>query len=171
MFLELIAAIFAGFAGAGLALVARLASGGRLPRWAIPVAAGAGMFGYAVWSEYTWHGRTVATLPAGVEVTLVNESRAPWRPWTYAVPLVDRFAALDTASLRRNADVPEQRIAEMHFFGRWAPHQRMAVVVDCARGLSAPLPGAAFEDGTGRVVAASWDAPRPGDRLLEVACG
>jgi hypothetical protein len=58
MFLELIAAFAAAFVAAGIVLAVNMATGGRLPRWAMPVAAGAAMLGYAVWSEYSWFART-----------------------------------------------------------------------------------------------------------------
>ena len=43
MVFELIATIVAGFAGAGVALLLNKIFGGRLPRWIMPVAAGAAM--------------------------------------------------------------------------------------------------------------------------------
>ncbi len=46
MFLELIAVIVAGIAGAGVMMLIARVSGGRIPKWFIPVAAGAAM---------TWH--------------------------------------------------------------------------------------------------------------------
>jgi hypothetical protein len=169
MFFELIAAFCAAVAGAGLALIANWLSGGRLPRWAMPVAAGAAMLGYAVWSEYSWYERTRASLPEGFEVAAVNEVRAMWRPWTYAAPIVDRFAALDTAAVRRNEAVPDQRLTEMYFFGRWSPRRSVAVVVDCAGGRVAPLPTAEL-DASGAVSAAAWDELSDGDAALRAIC-
>jgi hypothetical protein len=169
MFLELIAAIAAAFAAAGLALALNRLSGGRLPRWAMPAAAGAALLGYAVWSEYSWYGRVSGALPEGVRVTYANEARALWRPWTYLAPVVNRFVALDTDSIRRNPDVPHQRVADLYFYGRWSPRRGVQVVVDCREGRIAPLPTAEFDD-AGAAVRAAWEAPLPGDRTLEAAC-
>ncbi|MEL6207943.1 MAG: hypothetical protein AAFR47_21935 [Pseudomonadota bacterium] len=169
MFFELIAAIAAAFAGAGLVLLLNMLTRGALPKWAMPVAAGAAMLGYAVWSEYTWYARTAGDLPAGVEVTTANEVTAFWRPWTYMAPLVDRFAALDTASIQTNDAVPDQRIADLYFFGRWSPQRALPVVIDCSRGLVAPLPSATLDE-AGAATDAAWGAPADGDATLDLAC-
>jgi hypothetical protein len=169
MFLELIAAFAAGFAAAGVVLGLNMLLGGRLPKWSLPVAAGAAMLGYAFWSEYTWFSRTAAELPAGVEVTFANETRALWRPWTYAAPIVNRFIAADTASIRTNAAVPDQRILDLYFFGRWSPQNRVEVVVDCGTGRLAPLVSAEL-DASGAATEAAWATPPPGDTTLEIAC-
>ena len=102
MFLELIGTIFAGFAFAGIVMVLNKLTGGRLPRWMTPVAAGLGMIGVTIASEYSWYDRTRDTLPEGMAVIQEVESRAFYRPWTYAVPFVDRFAAIDASSVRKN---------------------------------------------------------------------
>lgn len=169
MFLELIAAFAAAFAGAGLVLVLNLMTGGKLPKWAMPLAAATAMFGYAIWSEYTWFARTAGPLPEGVEITYTNETSAFYKPWTYAAPYVNRFTALDTASIRTNDAVPHQRIADLYLFGRWSPRQGLAIVVDCDAGRIAPLPSAEFDE-TGEAVEASWTAPPEGDSTLATAC-
>ena len=169
MFLELIAAFAAAFAAAGIMLGLNMLTGGRLPKWSLPVAAGAAMLGYAVWSEYTWFARTAGDLPEGVEVTFANESRAAWRPWTYAAPMVNRFIAADTGSIRTNAAVPDQRILDLYFFGRWSPRNLVEVVVDCETGRLAPLVSAEL-DASGAATEAAWATPPRGDTTLEMAC-
>ena len=121
MFLELLATIFAGLAAAGVALLLNRVLRGRLPRWIAPVAAGAAMLATTISSEYGWFGRTTAALPAEFQVIETVESRAAWRPWTYVAPFTGRFVALDSASVRSSAALPDQRLADLWFFGRWAP--------------------------------------------------
>lgn len=169
MFLELIAAFAAAFAAAGVVLILNLVTGGRLPRWAMPMAAGGALIGYAIWSEYSWFDRMAGELPAGVEVTFTNEAQAIWRPWTFAAPFVNRFVALDTASIRTNAAVSHQRIADMYFYGRWSPRTGIEVVIDCREGVLAPLPSAEL-DANGEATRAAWVTPLPGDTTLEAAC-
>ena len=65
MFVELIATIFAGIACAGIAMALNRLTGRRLPKWIMPIAAGAGMIGMTISNEYTWFGRTAERLPAG----------------------------------------------------------------------------------------------------------
>jgi hypothetical protein len=100
---------------------------------------------------------------------VVNEARAPWRPWTYVVPMTDRFAALDRGSLRKNDAVPGQRIADLWLFARWVPAQKVPMVFDCAGGRHAPLAGASF-DATGAVSGASWTDAAAGDPVQTAAC-
>lgn len=131
MFFELIAVFVAGFAGAGAAMLLRKATGGRLPRWLVPLGAGAAMLIATISSEYSWYGRTAAALPEGMAVAQTVESRALWRPWTYAFPLTDRFVAVDVKGLRENEQTAGLYLAEMAFFGRWKPVTQVQIMVDC----------------------------------------
>ncbi len=170
MFLELIGTIFAGFAIAGLVMGLNRLTGGRLPKWSAPVAAGLGMIAVTIISEYSWYDRTRDALPDGLTVVQEVESRALYRPWTYAVPYVDRFAAVDTASLRTNAQVPDQRLIDLYFFGRWAPVSKMPIAVNCAEHSRASLAdGAEFAD-DGRLVGADWVPVGADDPVVSATC-
>ncbi|WP_170412405.1 hypothetical protein [Ruegeria atlantica] len=171
MFLELIGTIFAGFAFAGIIMVLNKLTGGRLPRWMTPVAAGLGMIAMTITSEYSWYDRTRDTLPDGMTVIQEVESRAFYRPWTYAVPFVDRFAAIDAGSVRTNEQVPEQRLVELYLFGRWAPVSKLPVVVNCKEFSRANLAdGAQFAD-DGRLLNADWIDVTANDPIVEATCG
>ena len=170
MFLELIAAVFAGVAAAGVAMLARRLSGGRLPGWVMPVAAGATMILFAVSMEYSWFRRTSADFPPDVVIAEVHEVRALWRPWTYLAPLVDRFVAFDAVALRSNPAVPHQRIVELMFFGRWQPVRLAPMVIDCDAHRAAPLSADVSLEASGAIGAADW-APLPeGDATFTAVC-
>jgi len=133
MFLELIAVAVAGFAGAGAIMALRLVLGDRLPRWLVPVGAGLAMLAATISSEYNWFSRTAAALPEGVVVADSVTDTAPWRPWTYLVPLTDRFVAVDTGNLVQNEE-QGLYMADLYFFGRWKPVQSVQMMIDCADG-------------------------------------
>ena len=171
MFLELIGTIFAGFACAGVMMVLNKLTGGRLPRWAAPVAAGAGMIGMTIASEYSWYERTRDQLPEGLTIVQEIENRALYRPWTYAVPFVDRFAAIDAKSVRTNASVPDERLVDLYFFGRWAPISKLPVAVNCVENSRANLADGAEFDDDGRVLNASWIKLGTEDPVIEATCG
>ena len=119
MFLELIAVAVAGFAGAGAIMALRLVLGDRLPRWLVPVGAGLAMLAATISSEYNWFSRTAGALPEGVVVADSVTDTAPWRPWTYLVPLTVRAMAQV-----RGADLGELCAAidvntDTAFGGRW----------------------------------------------------
>ncbi|RAH97804.1 hypothetical protein DLJ53_28630 [Acuticoccus sediminis] len=155
MLFELIAVVSAGFLGGGAALMLRRTVR-TLPRWLVPVAAGSAMLIVAVSLEYSWFGRTTDDLPSGVDVALTHEVRAPWRPWTYAVPYVDRFIAVDRGSIRTHDKVPDQRLADLIVFARWQAPTRVRAVFDCATGRRADLTAGVrlAEDGT--LEGATW---------------
>ncbi|SDJ05841.1 hypothetical protein [Aliiruegeria lutimaris] len=170
MFLELIAAVFAAVAAAGVVYLLNRLLGGRLPGWLMPVAAGAMMILFTIRMEYTWFERTSAEFPEDVVVTKVHESTAFFRPWTYVTPLVNRFAAVETSAIRSNEAVPHLRMFDMLLFGRWQPPQVVPMIVDCDAQLGAPLLDTVTFDASGAVENAQW-APIPEDDLtLATVC-
>lgn len=170
MFIELIATVFAGFACAGLAMLLNVLTGRRLPKWALPVAAGAGMLAMTISNEYTWFTRTAERLPDGVEVAMTVEERSWLRPWTRLRPYTKRFVAVDTATTRSHDALPDQRMADLYFFGRWSPVNQAPMLFDCGAGRSALLiDGADFsEDGT--VSNADWQKMPDDDPILQLVC-
>ena len=171
MILELIGTVVAGVAAASLVLIARHLLGERVPKWLIPIAAGIGMLTATISSEYGWYDRTVAALPEEMKVAQTVESRAPWRPWTYVIPFVERFVVVDTGSTRLNPAVPGQRIVDLYFFGRWAPVNKVSALLDCEGNRRAALVEGAVFDDTGQVAGASWNTVTADDPILRVGCG
>lgn len=155
MLFELIAVVTAGFLGGGLALISRRLVR-VLPRWAVPVAAGCGMLGVAISLEYSWFGRTSEALPMGVEVALTHEAKAPWRPWTYAYPYVDRFIAVDRSSILTHENAPGQRLADLFVFARWQRTAHVKAVFDCEAGRRADITGATRLGEDGSLDGATW---------------
>lgn len=166
MFIELIATFATGIATGALVFALAHLSGGRLPRYAAPAAAGLAMLAYAIWSEYTWAARTAGTLPEGVEVLVeVPESR-PWKPWTLVVPQVTRFMALDRAGVQSNPEAPGVLLADVYLFARWNPPARVPQFVDCANRALAEVSDAALADPS----QAAWRSAPEDDPLLEALC-
>ncbi|MEM6943319.1 MAG: hypothetical protein AAF565_06150 [Pseudomonadota bacterium] len=170
MFLELIATVVAGIACAGIMMLVNRLAGRRLPRWTVPAMAGVGMLGMTISNEYTWYDRTAARLPEGVEVALAVKEQSWLRPWTQIQPYTKRFVAVDVATIRRNESLPDQRLTNLYFFGRWSPVNEAPVLFDCAAARSAVLiDGAQFGDG-GAVADADWQRMSPDDPVLKLVC-
>ncbi len=170
MFYELIATVFAGLAMAGVVMLLNHITRGRLPKWAMPVAAGLAMIAATIASEYGWYDRTSGALPDGVEVAVTHENRAFFRPWTYLAPFVDRFVAVDTQSVRTHPEHPDLRLADTLFMARWAAPQKLVVLMDCAAGKRARWgEGVAFAD-DGAVTGADWVAVAKDDPVLAIGC-
>lgn len=172
MFLELIGTVFAGVAMAGVVLLLNRVTGGRLPRWITPVAAGLAMIAITISMEYSWFSRTVATLPDRVTVAQsVEKNSSFYQPWTYVAPYVDRFVAIDELSLRQNSDIPDQRIVDLYFFGRWTPMNKVPVLFDCANLRLANLVDGVEFDSDGAVIDPQWVELGADDVVLNSACG
>lgn len=162
MFYELIAVLVAGLAGAGVVMLLRKATGARLPRWMIPIGAGAAMLAASIAGEYGWYGSTAKALPAGVEVVETHDSSALWRPWTYVWPMTDRFIAVDAAGRRENAQNDDLFIVRAFSFARWKPTREVEIMVDCASSRTAIPAG----DG-GQPL---WRDAGPEDSIVAAVC-
>lgn len=163
MFLELVAVIVAGLGAGGIMLLLSRLVPGRLPRWLIPVAAGAAMLAASISLEYTWYPRTAGTLPDGLAVAESVQRAALWRPWTYLAPITDRFVAVDTASLQANRIEDQLWMADLYFYGRWQTVQAVEVMVDCATARRADP---ALGDGSPPV----WRDVGPDDPVVATVC-
>ncbi|MFC3616658.1 hypothetical protein ACFORG_23195 [Lutimaribacter marinistellae] len=170
MFLELIGTVFAGIAVAGLVMLLGKVTGGRLPRWMTPVAAGLAMIAVTISSEYSWFSRTTAALPEGLVVAQTVEKRAFYQPWTYVTPYVNRFVAADIATMQSHPERPDQKIAQLYFFGRWAAVEKLPVAFDCAENRRAMLGDGVEFDAAGELVDADWVVAPPGDPLVQTVC-
>ena len=170
MGIELIAAFVAAIASAGVAMLLRKLSRGRLPKWITPAAAGAGMIGFAVWSEYDWFGRMAGELPEGVAVIWQNDTPNPLRPWTFVVPLTTAFTAMDTRKLAPHPDTADLVLAPIYAFARWQGVKEGFLVVDCAAEKSAMLTEAVQIDTSGQLTGADWTPWAEDDRLGRAAC-
>lgn len=170
MFIELIATIFAGIACAGVVLLLTRTVGRRLPKWLVPVAAGAGMLVMIISNEYTWFSRTVEQLPDGINVAMTVEEQSWLRPWTQLWPYTKRFVAVDTGTARTNENLPDQKIADLYFFGRWSPVNQTPMLFDCAVAQSALLiDGATFAQ-DGSITDADWQTMPVDDPILKMVC-
>lgn len=170
MFLELIATFVAGFAVAGVVLLLNKILGGALPRWSMPVAAGFAMIAFTIYNEYNWFARTKENLPEGLVIVETVESRAFYRPWTYAHPFVERFVAVDQATVKTHT-ATGQKLADVYLFGRWAPVHKIPVLADCKGGRQAPLIDAVSFEEDGTVTGADWADMPENDPTQAAICG
>ena len=141
-----------------------------LPRWLVPLAAGAGMICYSMWSEYSWFSGVSARLPAGFVVTDARAESTPMRPWTYLAPLVTRFTALDGTKIARHPNQPGMVIAPVFGFVRWQNPTNALLVFDCAKNRRVPVVAGMQIDDTGTLLGAEWTVLPAPDALQQAAC-
>jgi len=144
MIWHLVAAASAGLGAAGVALLLRVLSGKRLPRWIIPVCAGLGLLAYQINYEYDWYGNKRQQLPESAQVVSTEMSRMPWRPWTYLYPLTTAFSVVDRDKLV-NSRTNGERLVEFILY-RFEMQYRdvlthQAYLMNCTTRERVPLVG------------------------------
>ncbi len=170
MLLEFVAAIFMGFAAAGVVMAINVVVGRRLPAWLMPASAGLAMIAFMSSMEYSWLSRTTATLPEGVEVVSVSQETSWYRPWTYINPVSLRAVALDTRRNRTHEKQSHLVMTSVVLIGRWMPSRQIPVVFDCARGRRADLHDGVVMDASGALPGAQWRDLPADDAALKIAC-
>lgn len=170
MALELIAAIVAAMGGAGLALLLRKLSGGRLPKWIVTFAAAAGLITVTLVLEYDWYPRTSAKLPEGFVIVETQTSSQALRPWTFVRPLTTSFLAMDRTKLAQHPERAELKVAPLFAFARWRNPQSALMVFDCA-GLRRVYVTEGMQIGAdGQLTGAEWTQLETEDALQKAAC-
>jgi hypothetical protein len=169
MLLTFIGAIAVAILAACVAFVVYRLTGVNA-RWLIPTAAGAGMLGFTLWNDYTWFSRNVDGLPDDVLVTDSFEHRNVIQPWTLLVPTINRFRAVDLASVRQHPERENVRGAVVFLAERYQPTFVTRQVFDCEYHRRADAEVGPFDE-WGLPVAGSWTPVEQGDALLEAVCG
>lgn len=170
MLFDFIAAAAAGFGIAGIAMLLRHLTRGLLPRWIVPLAAGVGMFGYAVWNEYSWFDRVTGAFAEGVEVVVAPTESQFYRPWTYIKPLTLRFVAWDGVNVLRSTEKPGLVQGDAVIVHRWQPTLRVRMGFDCVGGQQVTLVEGATLAPDGTLTNAQWQAAAANDPMQRVAC-
>lgn len=168
--LHLIAVFAMGFAAAGFVLLAYRLRSKKPPRYLIPLAAGLAMIGYALWSDYSWAPRTIAGLPDHVAVVKRIPSSAPWKPWTYLFPQIDRFIAVDNAQTRRNDRLPGLVLAEVILVARLEPAVTTRQLFDCAQARRTDVIASDEFTEEGLPMNPDWVHLEPTDELYKAVC-
>lgn len=170
MLIDIVSLIALGAAIACVYVVVNRMTGRRLPRWLLPASLGAAMISFAVWNEYSWFSRVTAELPESVAVVLPVKESSFWRPWSYAVPMITRFIAVDRDAVMQSEEKPGLVRTDAILVQRWTPTQRVPVAFDCGAGLRADLAGGADLAADGTLTGGNWVTLPPDDPFMLAAC-
>jgi hypothetical protein len=141
-----------------------------IPGWATPTLAGAGLIVTAIYMEYSWFNRVSGALPSAFVVANPETTTSPLRPWTFVVPLVTRFTAIDGSKLARHPAREELIVAPVFGFARWQNPQNALMVFDCAGARRVPVTEGMEIDTNGTLTGAEWQVLDSVDGLQEAAC-
>jgi len=170
MAIEIVAAIVAAFALAGIAMMLRKLSRGRLPKWLVPVAAGAGLLAFTVWSEYNWFARVSGELPAGVIVVSAEGQSSPLRPWSFVIPVTTSFVAMDTTATAMHPDSTDLRLVRLFSIVRWQGADEGLMVVDCVGARQVMLTEGIVVTPEGELTGGEWITTGADDAIQVAAC-
>ena len=131
MFIHLLATLVLGAVAAGLVYIIARPFGWKPPGVVYPMAAALGILAYTVYDEYSWYSRVSSTLPTRLNVVRTYATSMPYQPWTYAVPRVYRFDAVDLGSSRTNPNAPELTMVEMQRVTRNVSSEKISSIIDC----------------------------------------
>lgn len=145
--------------------------GRRRKRLLAVIAAGAFLCGFAfLWNDYSWFERSIGTLPPEADIVDTRNYSGRERPWTLFKPRVERFAAVDDATIERDGAHPGFAIADVFFVQRNQPTLRARQIFDCRSLRRADMTNeAVFENGDFRGVV--WVSLEEDDPVFVKACG
>ncbi|MGI9437095.1 MAG: hypothetical protein ACR2Q4_20065 [Geminicoccaceae bacterium] len=170
MLFNLIGTFIVGIAAAGSIMLTFLLLRRPAPRWMLPAAAGAAMLGFHLWNEYTWFDRTATALPDHVVVAQHYTYATPFQPWTLLIPRVNRFSALDRASIRRNDKAPDYVMADILLVTRLAQTAKVTQIYDCGQIRRAEVSVSSRVDDRGLPVDATWTSYEADEPLFKLVC-
>lgn len=141
------------------------------PRFLVPATIGTTIIAYNIWIGYSWYGRMVDEFPDGVRVVQTYETSVFWEPWTYLVPRINRFDAIDAAKTRRNPQHPDMRMVELLLVQRLGSNAMAQQLVDCRKGRIMDITAKTVMGEDGLPVKPAWVDLDPGHPLVRAACG
>ena len=170
MFLGYVGAIVGGISLAALLLVVSKTFRLKLPGWMYPAAAGLGMISLTIYTEYSWFDRTREQLPQDVEVVEAFEHSAVYRPWTYLVPMIDRFMAVDHTSARLNEAVDNVVLIDVYLLERFTPVLIATQFIHCETGERMLLGEDSVLDDNGLPLDEAWRPLGLDDPIVTSVC-
>lgn len=170
MLFNLVGVIVAGIAAAGSIMLVFRIMRRRPPRWLVPVAAGLAMIVFHLWNEYTWFDRVAGGLPEQVVVAEHYTYESALQPWTLVRPRINRFAAVDRSTIRRNEQAPGYVMADVLLVGRLDPTARVTQLYDCQAARRTDIGASTKVDERGLPVDATWIDAETDRNLFRLIC-
>lgn len=170
MFWTLVTVFIAGFAGAGIGLVARHLTRNRLPKGVIPVCAGLTMILATVGQEYGWYNGARSTMAADLVVITTREQQTWYQPWTYFQPWVRGFIAFSPAETIETAPASGLFAVQLRLQERWQPQMVRPALFDCAGARWTDLSPEMTFDAAGQPSDAVWREDAAADVIFATVC-
>lgn len=145
-------------------------TGRHLPGYALPMVGASIAIAYGVYAEYSWASRMESGLPASIVVLERIDDRSALAPWTWIVPRVERFSAVDLSAIRRHPEYPNLRLSDVLLLQRFSPVLRVPQLVDCEQQRVTDVPtGNGFSQG-GLPDGIEWQEREASDNFVSAVC-
>lgn len=131
MIFHLISVFVAAIAAVGCMILVFRLIGRKPPKFLTPLIAAAAMFFVNIYAEYNWFPMTRDGLPETVKVVQTFETSAPWSPWSYKWPRIERFTAVDMSSIQKNPKHPGYHVAETYLVQKGLDTMIIYHLFDC----------------------------------------
>ncbi len=170
MFYLLLTTFAMGAIAAGAVYAIARPFGWKPPVAIYPLAAAAGMLSYTIYDEYSWYERAAGALPTRLQVVRTYATSMPYQPWTYAIPRIYRFDAVDLGSTRVNPKAPDLQLVRLMRVTRNVSSEDVSVLVDCRNQRFAEIVAATKFGDDGVPTNASWQNLSDHESLKSTLC-
>lgn len=171
MIFHLVSVFVAAIAAAGCVVLVYRLIGRKPPKYMLPAAAAAAMFFVNIYAEYNWFYTTRDGLPENIKVVQTFDKSVPWSPWTYLWPRIERFTAVDVASVKTNPSHPGYVVAETHLVQKGKETLTILHLFDCGQGrIAAVSPNTEFDE-TGLPKEDNWEPLNKAHPMMAAVCG
>lgn len=141
-----------------------------MPRHLYPIVAATSVIAYGIYSEYTWADRTIAQLPDSFEVVHQLAGTSMFSPWSFVIPRTDRLSMVDTASIRKNDDLPGYAMTELLLMQRFTPVISVPQLIDCNNNRRTDVTNNVIFGDDGLPTNANWESLDSHHPLLDAVC-
>ena len=170
MIIGIIGTLMVGVTAACILFIISRLFKGKLPSWLIPIGAAASMIIFYIWSEYYWYFRTVGSLPENVVVAQTYDTRQILQPWTYIVPKVEHFSAIDLNSIKTNNRSPGYKLVEILLVTRFAQTGSSQQMLNCNEQKRAFIESSTKFSDDGLPVNINWNEIERDDPIFKKVC-
>lgn len=171
MFITLLISTCAAFLAIGVLLILFRLFGRTPPGWLIPATIGLSIIGAVTYMRYTWADTIIDRLPESVRVIETFRESAFYEPWTYLLPRITHFVAIDEATLAVHPQLKGVYLVEMVLVAEGNPTMSVPQVIDCIQGRRSSLRPDASLDPADLPETLDWQFGRTPPYLFEAVCG
>ncbi len=164
MIFHLISVFVTGIAAVGVVMIVFRLFGRKPPKFVYPIVAGLAMFGFNIYNEYAWYPTVKSGLPENIKVVKEFPTQAFYSPWSMFIPRIERFAAIDMSSIKRNEAHSGLVLAETLLVAKGQEPLRTYQLFDCKKARLTDL------DEQGNPLKNGWVELDGDDTMLLAAC-